>query len=105
MVPIPQNEIIQKIHQRIIASLCEVGKNPNKTEDYFELINILLKCDNRFGEWFQCNKLGPRLIHFLMQSDSELQGVLPDYPFFIQGGRKNQTISLIIDILSETVKF
>ena len=40
-----------------------------------------------------------------MQSDSELQGVLPDYPFYVQGGRKNQTVSLIIDILCEIIKF
>ena len=31
--------------------------------------------------------------------------VLPDYPFFVQGGRKNHTVSIIIDILSDLVKF
>lgn len=88
MVLIPQNELIQKLLQKIIVALCEVGKNPNKMLSFFELVFDLFKRDRRFGEWFQCNKLGPRLIHFLMGSDSSLSDVFPAYPLFLTMARK-----------------
>ena len=57
---------------------------------------MLLNTDARFGQWFQCHKLGPRLIYFLMQNDSQLEGVFPNYPLYMQGGRKNSSIETIL---------
>jgi hypothetical protein len=67
LVPIPQNEVINKLLQKVMIGLTEVGKNPLKMYEYFAFLLDLCKIDDRFVEWFQANKLGPRLIHFFMQ--------------------------------------
>lgn len=66
---------------------------------------MLVKSDKRFGEWFQCNKLGPRLIHFLMGSESPLGDAFPNYPFYLTMARKQTSISVIIEILIELIVF
>jgi hypothetical protein len=49
MVPVPQTRTLQRLLERIIASLCEVGKNTQKMEMFFDLISWLMKADDRFG--------------------------------------------------------
>lgn len=40
-----------------------------------------------------------------MQSESKLGDVFPNYPFYLNTARKQTSISLIIEILIELVKY
>lgn len=71
-----------------MMGLNEVGKNTTKMFEYFHLLYELCQLDQRFIEWFQANKLGPRLIHFYMQKESNLEGLLPVYPYYMSTDRK-----------------
>jgi hypothetical protein len=75
--------------------LCEVGKNPTKMIDYFQLMYELCILDGRFIEWFRANKLGPRLIHFFMQKESPLEGLLPQYPYYMSEAKTDSFTVLI----------
>jgi len=52
--------------------LNEVGKSYLKMYEYFDFILLLVKMNVRFAEWFQANQLSIKLIHFMMNKDSNL---------------------------------
>lgn len=69
------------------------------------LLFELCRLDNRFIEWFQANKLGPRLIHFYMQKESNLEGLLPNYPYYMNTDRKVESIVVTLEVLSLLVAY
>ena len=48
LVPLPHNETLNKLLQRTMLGLNEVGKNPMKMFEYFELLLELCRLDPRF---------------------------------------------------------
>lgn len=99
LVPLPQNETINKLLQKVMLGLNEVGKNPMKMFEYFELLFELCRLDLRFVEWFQANKLGPKLIHFYLQKDSPLEGLLPAYPYYMSTDIRVDSIACALEVI------
>ena len=64
---IPENETINKLLNRLLSLLSEVGKNPQFMRPYFEMLYNLTKNNKKIAIWLNFNKYAPKLIHFIMQ--------------------------------------
>lgn len=79
--------------------LSEVGKSPNKMDEYFEFLLIIVKLVPKVKEYFGQMNIVPKLVHFIMQKESKLIKEIGHYYPLGTTGKKIQCFNVIIEII------
>jgi len=59
----------------------------------------MLARNSKIAGWLNANKYGPKLIHFIMQNESNMISLLPSYPTNFNNNYKSKELYIIVDII------